>query len=126
MRDFRRGFQEAAQARYDGNPRLMVEHRFAGVSLLRLVKHLFVGSDIRKTHPYRISYLRATGRKGFWAIRRRRPEVASNSYLPRTPFEPSRWRGGRFACYAPHVMQQGNAYNCDFRFPLIFLSMQNQ
>ena len=34
-------------------------------------KHLFVGSDIRKSNPYRISYLRATGRKGFWATRSR-------------------------------------------------------
>ena len=30
-------------------------------------KHLFVGGDIRKSHPYSISYLRAMGRKGFWA-----------------------------------------------------------
>jgi hypothetical protein len=31
----------------------------------------------------------------------------------------SRWRGGRFACYAPHVMPQGRAFNCDFRFSLV-------
>ncbi len=37
-------------------------------------------------------------------------------------FERSRWRGGRFACYAPQVMPQGRAFNCDFRFSLIFLS----
>ena len=37
-------------------------------------------------------------------------------------FERSRWRDGRFACYAPYVMLQGRAFNCDFRFPLIFLS----
>jgi hypothetical protein len=37
-------------------------------------------------------------------------------------FERSRWRGGRFACYALQVMPQGRAFNCDFRFPLIFLS----
>jgi len=32
-----------------------------------LQKHLFVGSDIRKSHRCRISYLRAMWRKGFWA-----------------------------------------------------------
>src|SRR5258708_39206811 len=37
-------------------------------------------------------------------------------------FERSRWRDGRFACYAPHVMPQGRAFNCDFRFSLIVLS----
>lgn len=37
-------------------------------------------------------------------------------------FERSRWRDGRFACYAPHVMLQGRASNCDFRVPVIFLS----
>jgi hypothetical protein len=37
-------------------------------------------------------------------------------------FERSRWRGGRFACYAPHVMPQGRAFNFDFRFSLIFVS----
>src|SRR5882762_8496291 len=36
--------------------------------------------------------------------------------------ERSRWRDGRFACYAPYVMLQGRAFDCDFRFPLIFLS----
>jgi hypothetical protein len=39
-----------------------------------------------------------------------------------SPFERSRWRDGRFACYAPHVMPQGRAFNGDFRFSLIFLS----
>jgi hypothetical protein len=39
-----------------------------------------------------------------------------------TTFECSRWRDGRFACYAPYVMLQRRAFNCDFRFPLIFLS----
>jgi hypothetical protein len=29
--------------------------------------------------------------------------------------ERSRWRGGRFACYAPHVMPQRNASNCGSR-----------
>jgi len=42
--------------------------------------------------------------------------------FPDSSFERSRWRGGRFACYAPHVMLQGRAFNCDFRFSLIFLS----
>jgi hypothetical protein len=41
---------------------------------------------------------------------------------PRTPFERSRWRGGRFARYAPSVMPQGSACNGDFRFSVIFLS----
>jgi len=39
-----------------------------------------------------------------------------------TALERSRWRGGRFACYAQHVMPQGGAFNCDFRFSLILLS----
>jgi len=34
--------------------------------------------------------------------------------LTSTAFERSRWRGGRFGCYAPHVMPQGRAFNCDF------------
>jgi len=42
--------------------------------------------------------------------------------FPVTAFERSRWRGGRFACYAPHVVPQCGAFNCDFRFSLIFLS----
>ncbi len=40
--------------------------------------HLFVGSDIREIRAYRISYLRATGRKGFLEACRRRSEAASN------------------------------------------------
>ena len=32
------------------------------------------------------------------------------------PFGRSRWRGGRFACYAPPVMPKDRAFNCDFRF----------
>ena len=31
------------------------------------------------------------------------------------PFERSRWRDGRFTCYAPHVMPQRNASNCGSR-----------
>ena len=50
------------------------------------------------------------------------PGRVENAQLPRTPFERSRWRGGRFACYAPDVMPQGRAFNCDSRFSLIFLS----
>src|SRR6267143_4872635 len=34
---------------------------------------------------------------------------------PRTAFEQSRPCGGRFARYAPHVVPQGKAFNCDFR-----------
>jgi hypothetical protein len=30
-------------------------------------KHLFVGSDTCKSHPHRISYLRPSLSKGFWA-----------------------------------------------------------
>jgi hypothetical protein len=29
--------------------------------------------------------------------------------------ERSRWRGGRFACFAPHVMLQRRASNCGSR-----------
>jgi hypothetical protein len=35
--------------------------------------------------------------------------------LPRTGLELSRWRGRRFACYAPHVMPQRNVSNCGSR-----------
>jgi hypothetical protein len=42
--------------------------------------------------------------------------------FPMIALERSRWRDRRFACYAPHVMLQGGAFNCDFRFSLIFLS----
>jgi hypothetical protein len=42
--------------------------------------------------------------------------------FPVSAFERSRWRGGRFACYAPDVMLQRRAFNFDFSFPLIFLS----
>jgi len=31
--------------------------------------------------------------------------------FPITRLELSRWRGGRFACYAPHVMPQRSASN---------------
>src|SRR2546425_634388 len=42
--------------------------------------------------------------------------------FPVCALERSRWRDGRFACYAPYVMLQGRAFNCDFRFSLIFIS----
>src|SRR5438445_10650613 len=48
--------------------------------------------------------------------------LPAHSHLPKMPFARSRWRGGRFACYAPDVMPQRGAFNCDFRFSLIFLS----
>ncbi len=35
--------------------------------------------------------------------------------VPRNALERSRWRGGRFACYAPHVMPPRNASNCGSR-----------
>src|SRR6266404_3301189 len=50
------------------------------------------------------------------------PPSATFALLPVCPLERSRWRDGRFACYTPYVMLQGRAFNCDFRFPLIFLS----
>jgi hypothetical protein len=34
---------------------------------------------------------------------------------PVKPFELSRPRGGRYACYAPHVMPQRNGSNCGSR-----------
>jgi len=48
--------------------------------------------------------------------------TCSQGTSPITALERSRWRDGRFACYAPYVMLQGRAFNCDFRFSLIFLS----
>jgi len=42
-------------------------------------KHLFVGTDTRKSHARRINYLRATERRGFWATHGRSPDVAANS-----------------------------------------------
>jgi hypothetical protein len=48
--------------------------------------------------------------------------AAQTGQVPMTDFtctvsrlERSRWRGGRFACYAPHVMPQRNASNCGSR-----------
>jgi hypothetical protein len=57
-------------------------------------------------------------------MERRNPEVIGSSVglVPINAFELSRWRGGRCPCYARHVKPQGGAFNCDFRFPLIFLS----
>jgi hypothetical protein len=40
---------------------------------------------------------------------------ALNDKLPVPRLELSRWRGGRFACYAPHVMSQRSASHCDPR-----------
>jgi hypothetical protein len=41
-------------------------------------------------------------------------ELGSGTF-PITAFERSRWRGGRFACYAPHVMPQHSASHCGSR-----------
>jgi hypothetical protein len=66
------------------------------------------------------------GRRGLSTLAHRRNtvdcQVVAVPTFPITAFERSRWRDGRFACYAPHVMPQGRAFNCDFRFSLIFLS----
>ena len=61
--------------------RFLPWHRFEfeGLAQHRFQKHLFVGSNIRKSHPCRISYLRPTGRKGFWATTDAGPEMAFNS-----------------------------------------------
>jgi hypothetical protein len=42
--------------------------------------------------------------------------------FPVRALERSRWRDGRFACYALCVMPQRSAFNSDFRFSLFFLS----
>src|SRR6266404_399145 len=39
--------------------------------------------------------------------------------FPVNPFERSRWRGGRLACYTPRVMPQRGVTNDFIRFPLI-------
>jgi Transposase DDE domain/Domain of unknown function (DUF4461) len=39
----------------------------SNVYLIFQQTHMFVGSDIRKSRPYRISYLQLTARAGFWA-----------------------------------------------------------
>jgi len=39
--------------------------------------------------------------------------------FPANPFERSRWRGGRQACYTPRVMLQSDVLNNFIRFPLI-------
>ena len=44
--------------------------------------------------------------------------IIFSSFTGRTPvrrLELSRWRGGRFACYAPHVMPQRSASHCGSR-----------
>jgi len=45
-------------------------------------KHLFVGNNIRKSHLCRISDLRPTGRKGFWATTEAASEMASTTNFP--------------------------------------------
>src|SRR5260370_37900300 len=45
------------------------------------LKHLFVGSDIRKSDSHRISCLRATGREGICAACKRIPEVSYVQWL---------------------------------------------
>jgi hypothetical protein len=37
-----------------------------------------------------------------------------NGLLPVCRRGLSRWRGGRYACYAPHLMPKARAFNCDF------------
>ncbi len=63
---------------------------------------------------------------GGWGLVLRQQVKSSDSLIvgqfPIRALERSRWRGGRFACYAPHVMQQRSAFNSDFRFSLHFLS----
>src|SRR5207249_11390838 len=51
---------------------------------------------------------------GLRLLPRNGPAVTDQS-LERSRLELSRWRGGRFACYAPHVMPQRNASNCGSR-----------
>jgi hypothetical protein len=56
----------------------------------------------------RISRLRPD-RSGVSAQLRTKSIHCTPVQLPRTGLELSRWRGGRFACYAPHVMPQRSA-----------------
>ena len=46
-------------------------------------------------------------------------------HIPITPFERSRWRGGRFACYTPRVMQQHGVLIDLIRFWLILATAVN-
>ena len=39
----------------------------------------------------------------------------ASAQLDDAPSHLSRWRGGRFACYAPHVMPQRSAFHCGSR-----------
>jgi hypothetical protein len=48
-----------------------------------------------------------------------------DSQLPITPFERSRWRGRRFACYTPRVMPQPGVLVQRFRFRVIFATAFN-
>jgi hypothetical protein len=41
--------------------------------------------------------------------------IRTNQSLEGSRLERSRWRGGRFACYAPRVMPRRNASNCGSR-----------
>jgi hypothetical protein len=47
------------------------------------------------------------------------------SQLPDAPFERSRWRGGRYACYTPRVMLQRGVLNEFIRFRLILATDVN-
>jgi hypothetical protein len=57
-------------------------HRWRSAFAVIAQEHVHVGSDIPEIRAYRICYLRATERKGFWATPRRKSAVASNSLLP--------------------------------------------
>src|SRR2546427_1843724 len=57
---------------------------FRYVHVERSTKYLFVSRDIREPHTCRISDLKGKGEERFFATCRRRPEVASNSLLPRS------------------------------------------
>src|SRR2546425_12437389 len=57
---------------------------FRYVHVERSTKYLFASRDIRGPHTCRISDLKGKGEERFFATCRRRPEVASNSLLPRS------------------------------------------
>ncbi|MDX6712134.1 MAG: hypothetical protein QOH96_3150 [Blastocatellia bacterium] len=48
-------------------------------------------------------------------VRQSAKEGSAGGTCPITRLELSRWRGGRFACYAPHVMPQRSASHCGSR-----------
>src|ERR1700688_2558848 len=90
----------------------------------RWLKCVPTGYAVRKELPnseQSFLLLREWTTRGEWlpAELARRTAGSLTSHVPIVPFERSRWRGRRFACYAPRVMPQPGIFIDLIRFCLI-------